>query len=44
MLRTILIILRELMCVNKAHIKHRWVFKYIKICAWNVCRCYKIRL
>jgi len=38
-LRSILIIFRELLNINKAYIKHRGIIKYVKICA---CRYYKI--
>jgi hypothetical protein len=43
MFRSILIILRELLNINKAYIKHSWFIKYIKICIQNVCRHFKIR-
>jgi hypothetical protein len=33
MFQSFLIILRKLLNINKAHIKHRWLVKYIKICA-----------
>ena len=33
MFRSILIVQRELLNINKAYKKHGWMIKYIKICA-----------
>jgi hypothetical protein len=41
MLRSILIIFNDMLNINKAYIKHRWIIKYIEICASNICRYYK---
>ena len=44
MFRSVLIILRELVNINKVFIKRTWVITYIKIYAQEVRRYYKIRL
>jgi len=43
MLQSILIIFSELLNSNKVYTK-TWIIKYIKMCAYNVWRYYKIRL